>query len=340
MSELALTPLRCASCGSDVAVRLLVCPGCHALVHRAELEKLAREAEGTTDPVAAIAIWRDALALLPDGSRQRDAVAQRIDALTAAQEGKTLEEMRQGPPPNSIWAKILGPLGAVGLVIWKIKFLLVMALTKGKLLLLGLTKITTVASMFVFLAFYWRAWGLPFAAAIVAGIYIHEMGHVAELRRRGLSAGAPMFIPGFGALVRLRQHVSTPSEDARIGLAGPLWGLGAALVAFGIAIGTGSKFWSAVAHTTAFINLFNLIPVWQLDGGRGFHALTREQRWFIVAICGAVFAASHEAMVAIIGFLAVFRAFERNAERAADWRAFATFGVLLVTLAGIVMLAR
>jgi len=65
--------------------------------------------------------------------------------------------MRDGPSPGSRWAKILGPLGATGLLIWKLKFILVALLTKGKLLLLGLSKMTTIVSALAFLGFYWRA---------------------------------------------------------------------------------------------------------------------------------------------------------------------------------------
>src|SRR5207302_3963478 len=93
-------------------------------------------------------------------------------------------------------------------------------LTKGKLLLLGLTKATTFFSMLLSLGVYWAAWGWKFALGLVLSIYIHEMGHVFALRRLGFKASAPMFIPGLGALIRLRQHPANPREDAEIGLAG------------------------------------------------------------------------------------------------------------------------
>jgi len=323
---------RCTSCGTELAATLLVCPACHALVHRARLEALAREADvaaAANDPARAASLWREALPLLPQGSRQRDAVAQRIDALTAAHEGKTLEEVRKGPPPGSIWAKVLGPLGIVGLLIWKLKFLLVVLLTKGKLLLLGLTKMSTVATMFLSFGVYWSLWGWKFAAAILGAIYIHEIGHVAELRRRGMPASAPMFVPGFGAFVRMHEHAATPSEDARVGLAGPIWGLGASLLALALAIATGSQFWSVIAQVTAVINLFNLTPVWQLDGSRGFHAFSRMQRWIAVGVIALAFAFSREGMLILVGIVAVWRAMEKNARQTHDWGALATYAVLI-----------
>src|SRR5260370_12550408 len=98
------------------------------------------------------------------------------------------------------------------------------------------------------------------------------MGHVASLTSRGMRAAAPLFVPGFGAFVRLGERPASVSEDARIGLAGPAWGLGVSLVALAIWRASGSPFSVAVPYTPAWINLFNLLPVWQLDGSRGFQA--------------------------------------------------------------------
>lgn len=337
----ALAASRCTSCATELAATLLVCPACHALVHRQRLEMISRAADqaaAQNDFAGAISLWREALGLLPADSRQRDAVAQRIDAMTAAMEGKTVEEMRKGPPSGSTWAKALAPLGIAGLLLWKFKFLLVALLTKGKLLLLGLTKMTTMASLFVSLGVYWAAWGWKFAAALLGGIYIHEIGHVAELRRRGMAASAPMFVPGFGAFVRMHEHAATPSEDARIGLAGPVWGLGAAIAAYAVAMGTGSKFWAAVAHITAVINLFNLTPVWQLDGSRGFHALSRVQRWIAIAAIAIAFAISREGMLVLVGLVAVWRGVEKNVKTRHDWGALATYVVLIAAFSALAVI--
>jgi Zn-dependent protease len=113
------------------------------------------------------------------------------------------------------------------------------------------------------------------------------MGHVAAMRRYGLQATAPMFIPGFGALIRMQQHPATTQEESRIGLAGPIWGLGAAAACFLIYITTQQPFWAALTHTGAMINLFNLMPIWGLDGDRGFKSLNRNERWLATAPGGA-----------------------------------------------------
>ena len=292
------------------------------------------------DFAGAANLWREALSLLPRGSRQYEAVAQQVDAMTAALEGRTAEQLRKGPPAGSRWAKILGSLGAAGLLIWKLKFVVVAVLSKGKLLFLGLTKMSTMASLFVSLGVYWAAWGWKFAAAIIGGIYIHEIGHVAEIRRRGMNASAPMFIPGIGAFVRLKQHAATPAEDARIGLAGPIWGLGAAFAALGIAVAMQSKFWFAIAHVTAIINHFNLTPVWELDGSRGFRALSRLQRGILLAVILTTWVATKEGMFVLVALVAVWRLFEKKIATIHDWVAFGTFAALIVAIGAIAYAAR
>ena len=264
----------CPGCGTELAASFLTCPSCHRLVHADTLKRLAEEAERATaggDLRAARDAWRQAFELLPRGSRQADVISGKIAEISGRLEAEAPGRRSENLPS---WAKRAGPLGAVGLVLWKLKFLVLAALGKGKLLLLGLTKSTTLLTMLLSMGVYWTAWGWRFALGLVLSIYVHEMGHVAALQRYGIKATAPMFIPGFGAMVRLNQYPANPAEDARVGLAGPLWGLAAAVVAYGVFLATASPFWAAIARAGAWINLFNLLPIWQLDGGRGFSALS------------------------------------------------------------------
>jgi len=266
-------------------------------VHADTLTRLAAEAEaheaaGRRDE--ALALWRQALELLPADAAQVPTIQQRVGALAAAGGDRPA-----APAPD--FARRFGPvLGGLLLVLWKAKFLVVLILTKAKFLLLGLTKMGTLLSMLAAAGVYWTLWGWKFALGIVGSIYVHEMGHVAALRRYGIKASAPMFIPGIGAVIRLRQHPATPGEDARVGLAGPLWGLGAALAAYGIYRATGSAIWGAIAHFGAWVNLFNLLPFWQLDGGRGFRALTRRQRWMATGALVAIWALTSEPLLVLL----------------------------------------
>lgn len=205
-------------------------------------------------------------------------------------------------------------------------------LGKIKFLIFGLSKASTFFSMFAFFGVYWRLYGWPLALGLVLSIYIHEMGHVAMLKRLGIEAGAPLFIPGVGALVLLKQRITDPSVDAKVGLAGPVWGLGAGLAAYAVYLYTRIPVWGAIAALTGFINMFNLIPVWQLDGSRGFHALAGWQRVAVVFAIAAAFYLTNQKMLLVVGAVAAFRAFQRT-DAKGDMSAFATFTVLVFALA-------
>jgi Zn-dependent protease len=158
------------------------------------------------------------------------------------------------------------------------------------------------------------------------------MGHVAALSRLGIKATAPMFIPGIGAVVRLKQYPVTPREDARVGLAGPIWGLAAAAVAYAVYRVTDSQTWGAIAQVGAWINLFNLLPVWQLDGARGFRALSRAERWGVVAIVAAMWLATREGLLVLLFLTAGYAAWRGQAQAEGDRRAAFEFGALVVVL--------
>ena len=151
------------------------------------------------------------------------------------------------------------------------------------------------------------------------------------LRRLGIAAGAPLFIPGVGAVVMLRQHITDPLTDAKIGLAGPVWGLGAALTALAGYVVTGAPIWFAIAQLTGLINLFNLIPVWQLDGSRGFHVLSRSERWTLVAVIAAALFLTDQRLLWIVGGVAVWRALQQDAGPG-NIRALGTYSLLVAAL--------
>src|SRR6202140_3907391 len=122
--------------------------------------------------------------------------------------------------PTGEGKKKRGLIGTIGALLLKFKTLGLVILTKGKLVLLGLTKLNTLLSMLVSIGFYWALYGWKFGLGFVLSIYVHEMGHVMALARYGIPASPPMLIPGFGAFVRLKAYPALPGEDARVGLAG------------------------------------------------------------------------------------------------------------------------
>src|SRR5262249_58540681 len=109
--------------------------------------------------------------------------------------------------------------------------------------------------------------GPAFAAGLVVMILVHEMGHVIEIRRQGMQASAPLFIPFFGAAIFQRQHPTDALKQAQIGIAGPLAGTIGATVAFVLYRTTHSPYILWWAYIGFLINLFHLIPVGMLDGG-------------------------------------------------------------------------
>jgi Zn-dependent protease len=321
----------CPGCGSDLGPGLLSCPSCHRLVHAETLAQLAREAEQARtagDASLELSLWRRVLELLPPQAEQSRKVGARVVELSRYAETAPTPE-----PPRPHWARAAGAVGVVGLLLWKMKFLVVFALTKLKFLALGFTKMSTVLSMMLSVGVYWTVWGWRFALGVVIAIYVHEMGHVAALRRYGIAATAPMFIPGLGALVRLKQSTQSAREDARVGLAGPLWGLGATLFTYGASLASGLPLLAAIARFSAWINLFNLLPVWQLDGGRAFATLTRGQRWIVAAVCGLSLLVTQEWLLAFLGLAAAARAWQGDAPAEPDTPILIQFAGLVVALA-------
>ncbi|HVX15470.1 MAG TPA: site-2 protease family protein [Pirellulales bacterium] len=331
----------CAQCGTEMSSAALSCPGCGRLVHTERLKGLASEAqqaEQKGDFATALAAWRRALELLPPGTRQQQIIVAQIDEL-----GRKTPAANLSPPPVPQANKPgrvggLAGIGALALLVWKAKFVVVFLLTKAKFLLLGLTKASTFLSMFLSLGVYWTAYGWKFALGLVASIYVHEMGHVAALRRFGFRATPPMFIPGFGAIVRLQQHPVNPVENSRIGLAGPLWGLGAALAALAVHQFTQWPSWQAIARVGAWINLFNLLPFWQLDGGRGFSSLSRPERWLAVAAIGTVWFFTAEGLLLLLLIAACLQALSPAAPSKSDRIGLVQYVTLIAALSAICLL--
>jgi len=261
------------------------------------------------------------LELLPAHSQQHAVIRGRIADLTRTIDETSGRENARASEGKAWWMR-----GAAG-----VGMLALFLATKLKFLLLGLTKASTFVSMFAFFGVYWSIYGWPLALGLVVSIYIHEMGHVAMLRRLGIASGAPLFIPGMGAVVMLKQHVTDALTDAKIGLAGPVWGLGAGLAALLIYLLTGSMIWFAIAQLTGFLNLFNLIPVWQLDGSRGISVLARSERWLLVAAIAAALMLTEQRMLFIVGAVAVWRAMQHETGPG-NARVLATFVTLVFAL--------
>src|SRR5687768_15540106 len=118
------------------------------------------------------------------------------------------------------WKKLAAPIGAAALLVLKFG-----AKLKALLLLLPKIKLfTTSATMLVSIAAYSLIWGWTFALGFVLLLLVHELGHVFQLRREGVEASAPMFIPFLGAVISAKSLGGNALAEARVGLAGPVLG--------------------------------------------------------------------------------------------------------------------
>jgi Zn-dependent protease len=186
------------------------------------------------------------------------------------------EPPRLAGQPRNIRKRIGSGLAALVALI--VKFF---GAIKGVLLLLPKLKLlTTSGTALVSVAAYSLFWGWRFAVGFVVLLFVHEMGHVLQLRREGIKASAPMFIPFLGAVITAKSLGENALAEARVGLAGPILGsLGAAAVAVAGAL-TGSSLLLALAYVGFLLNLFNLLPVVPLDGGRAMAAMA-PWMWFL-----------------------------------------------------------
>jgi Zn-dependent protease len=183
---------------------------------------------------------------------------------------------------------------------------LVLLATKAKAFLLLLPKLkifTTSWTMLVSIGAYALIWGWTFAIGFVLLLLLHELGHVIQLRREGVEASAPMFIPFLGAVIAAKSMGDDAAAEARVGLAGPILGSIATLVPLAIWLATGNEFWQALAYVGFLINLLNLLPVLPLDGGRAMAALSPWVWWIgYAALVGLTFAFPNPIMILILIF--------------------------------------
>ncbi len=177
-------------------------------------------------------------------------------------------------PPRSNRQRngITGALISAALAVWTfIKF--------GGLFLLKFGAFKTLATMVISFGFYAWAYGPVSGAGLVVMILIHEMGHVLEIRRQGMQATAPLFIPFLGAAIFQRSHPTDALHQAEIGIAGPIAGTLASIAALVLFGATGFKWLAFWAFIGFAINLFNMIPFGMLDGA---WVLAAASKWFQV----------------------------------------------------------
>jgi Zn-dependent protease len=186
------------------------------------------------------------------------------------------ERSRASIAARNLRKRIGGALAAAGALVAKF-----FAVIKAAVLVLPKLKLlTTSGTALVSVAAYSLFWGWTFAAGFVVLLFLHEIGHVIQLRREGIKASAPMFIPFLGAVITAKSLGQNALAEARVGLAGPILGSLAAAAVWVLAELTGSSLLLALAYVGFLLNLFNLLPVVPLDGGRAMAAMAPAM-WFL-----------------------------------------------------------
>ena len=271
--------------------------------------------------------WRSALRWLPEQTQQAASVREhmaKIDARLKAVDDKKAK-----------WTKRLGPFAPIALFLMKIK--------SGLFLLF---KLKFLLSFIAFFGIYWALFGWQFAAGFVVCLLIHEMGHYVAVRRRGLKAELPVFLPMMGAYVRWYSQGVSLEDLAAISLAGPMYGLMAALACYGLFLSTHLPIFMVLVYVGAWVNFLNLLPVLGLDGAQATFALSRLQRGLIAATCfvlfsltisgGDLFGQTTQWIFLIVGLGMGWRCFTRDEPEKPSTRTFLYFQTLIVVLGAIV----
>ena len=197
----------------------------------------------------------------------------------------------------------MGALAALGLAAAaKGKFLLglLKALPAGKLLL-------TTFSMLTMVAFESMRTGVWFAVGFVLLILVHELGHGYAMKRCGVAAGWPIFIPFFGAMIAMKGVPQDRGHEAEIAYGGPLAGTAAALLVAALGLVLESRLLLALSYTGFFLNLFNLTPISPLDGGRVAQAFSKRAWIFGAGLLVVMFFLTHSMMLIVIALMALPR---------------------------------
>ena len=308
---------QCPRCAREIPSGALECPQCRTLVHGDQMEQLAahaRSLEAHGDLQEAREKWLACLPLLPAQSMQAEWIRNHVRELDAGASPQTSHHA-SGSTPN--WVKKLGPLGPILLTLWKLKFLW---------------------SFVAFFGFYWTLWGAKFGIGFAVLILIHEMGHFIDIKRRGLPADMPMFLPGLGAYVKWNGLGVAVEARSAISLAGPCAGALAAGVCYLLWHQTGYGLWAALARTGAWFNALNLIPLWIFDGSNATNALSKLERAVVLLVSAALGYAVGEWVFGLVAAGMVIRLFTRDAPEEPSNPITAYFVAVVTVLAMILWL--
>jgi len=308
---------QCPRCAREIPSGALECPQCRTLVHGDQMEQLAahaRSLEAHGDLQEAREKWLACLPLLHAQSVQAEWIRNHVRELES---GASSQRNHAASRPAPQWAKKLGPLGPI---------------------LLALLKFKSLLSFVAFFGFYWTVWGAKFGIGFAVLILIHEMGHFIDIKRRGLPADMPMFLPGFGAYVKWNALGVSLETRSAVSLAGPCAGALAGGICYLLWHQTGYGLWAALARTGAWFNALNLIPLWIFDGSSATDALSKLERAVVLLVSAALGYALGEWVFGLVAAGMVIRLFTRDAPEEHSNVTAAYFVAVLTGLALILWL--
>lgn len=301
----------CQRCSRELAPGALVCDSCHALVHSEQLDRLATEAkalEASGDFRWAREVWLMGLRLLPPTSTQAQWIEEHARALETTADAN--QNPRSATTPR-LKTRSLGQRGVLSL--------------------------GAILSFAAFVFIYSRGSSAQFGIGFATIILIHEMGHYIDIRRRGLPADMPIFLPGLGAYVRWQALGVPLSTRAAVSLAGPLAGFLAAVACAALWWQTREPYWLVLARVGAALNLLNLIPVWILDGGHAALALSKSERIALLIASLLLWAALRENVLLLVAAGAAYRAFFAADLPPHPSRATTVYFIAVVTALGAIL---
>ncbi len=236
----------CPHCAAPLPIGAVVCPTCRELVYKDRLIQLFQEAarQESIDPNLAAATWRQSLPLIPPNTIEYQQIANRAAALSGgafvgipATPGAGPIQLDYAPPPRrqETWLSVLAKTGG---------------------------------SMAFSIYIYSMRDGWPFAIGFVLLILIHELGHTLANLYYRIKQSPPFFLPYVGAVIMLRQNPPDAKAEAIIGIAGPIAGTFGAIGCYALYVFSGNPLLQHLSMVAFVMNLFNLIPIWPLDGGR------------------------------------------------------------------------
>ena len=157
-------------------------------------------------------------------------------------------------------------------------------------------------------------YSLPFALALTATLVFHEWGHLRAMRRFGIPTKGMYLIPFVGGIA-VGEQAKTHWQDVYISMMGPVFGLVMAVACYLLYLATSNHLVGLVASVSALVNIFNLLPIHPLDGGRVVKALvfSGRRRWAFLALIAAsavFFAVSTMLGLALLTFFIVIGAID------------------------------